>query len=162
MTKHLIIMGGIPGSGKSTRAKELAAKYGDDCRYISRDEIRFHFLKDGDDYFKYENKVLDTYFYKISRSLKYNKYTIADATQCSEKAIAQFMWYLSRYNYHYDDDIIITYYWINTPVDECIRRNEQRDGLAKIPADAIRRFKKNMFNPYKHIGHDFNIVVEEN
>ena len=55
MKKHLYLMMGVAGSGKSTYAKNIL-KDGD--IYISRDEIRYSLLTEEDDYFAKENEVI--------------------------------------------------------------------------------------------------------
>ena len=50
MTKTLWLMCGAPGSGKSWFAKNIL-KTDDTWQYISRDEIRFSLIKEGEDYF---------------------------------------------------------------------------------------------------------------
>ena len=52
MAKQLFIMIGAPGSGKSTWVKKQLRN--DIDAYVSRDEIRFSMLQEGDAYFKYE------------------------------------------------------------------------------------------------------------
>ena len=66
MKKHLYLMIGVPGSGKSTYAKNIL-KYGD--IYISRDEIRYSLLTEEDDYFAKENEVIKTFIDNIDKSL---------------------------------------------------------------------------------------------
>ena len=51
---ELILMMGIPGSGKSTWVKNHMKS---DDIYISRDEIRFSLLQPGDEYFSKEKEV---------------------------------------------------------------------------------------------------------
>ena len=53
--KELVLMMGVPGSGKSTYAHNII-KTGD--IYISRDEIRYSMLAEDDDYFAKENVKL--------------------------------------------------------------------------------------------------------
>ena len=48
-------MVGCPGSGKSTWAK----KHLPDTYYVSRDEVRFSLLQDGEDYFSHEKEVFN-------------------------------------------------------------------------------------------------------
>ena len=61
----LYIMCGVPGSGKSTWAREHLT---DNDVYVSRDDIRFSFLKEGDDYFSKEDMVWDTIVKSINEA----------------------------------------------------------------------------------------------
>ena len=54
----LYISCGVPGSGKSTFLKNHTKP---NEAIISRDEIRFNLLKDGEDYFSHENEVFDKF-----------------------------------------------------------------------------------------------------
>ena len=62
---RLYLLSGAPGSGKSTYAKEWL-KGRPEATYISRDEIRFSFIKDGDGYFSKEKQV----FREFARAAK--------------------------------------------------------------------------------------------
>ena len=64
MAKQLFIMIGAPVSGKSTWVKRQIRE--DIDKYVSRDEIRFSLLKEGDAYFKYEDEVFDTFVERIA------------------------------------------------------------------------------------------------
>ena len=48
---NLYLMCGVAGSGKSTWLKEHESGFNPSHAIISRDKIRFSYLKDGDDYF---------------------------------------------------------------------------------------------------------------
>ena len=58
----LYLMMGIPGSGKSTYAKQFALR--NKIQYISRDEIRFSLLQPTDGYFDKENEVMNAILQK--------------------------------------------------------------------------------------------------
>ena len=66
----LYISSGLPGAGKSTFLKKIKKE---EEVIISRDEIRFSMLKEGDDYFKYEDRVYDIFISKIVKNLKAGK-----------------------------------------------------------------------------------------
>ena len=61
----LILMSGVPGSGKSWWCKNKLPELEENVLYISRDEIRFSMLNDGEEYFSKEK----AYFFKYA--LKY-------------------------------------------------------------------------------------------
>ena len=52
----LIMMVGIPGSGKSTKAKKALAA-NPDWEYVSRDEVRYEYVSDQNHYFDHEKEV---------------------------------------------------------------------------------------------------------
>lgn len=56
-------MSGAPGSGKSTWCRNHGvSKY-----RVSRDEIRFSVLKDGEDYFSHEKKLSECLLTQLKR-----------------------------------------------------------------------------------------------
>ena len=64
--KTLYIMCGAPASGKTWFAKNKLCN-GPGWYYVSRDEVRFSLLKDGDEYFSREDEVFDLFISKIVR-----------------------------------------------------------------------------------------------
>ena len=60
--KNLYLLAGVPGSGKSTWLKQHAP---DNSIIISRDQIRFSLLQDGEDYFAHESEVFFEFINQI-------------------------------------------------------------------------------------------------
>lgn len=132
MNKHvptLYLMCGIPASGKSTYARKLAEKTG--AAYVSRDEIRFSLLKDEEDYFAHEDEVLNIFYSRINEALASKNSCIADATHLSKKSRLQTL------NQIKCKDISIILIIMETPLLECLKRNEKRVGRTKVPETAI-------------------------
>ena len=78
----LIIMVGIPGSGKSTYAKKLLELH-PDWEYVSRDEVRYEYVTDQTHYFDHETEVYKEFCNRIDKHLLDEKTVIADATHIS-------------------------------------------------------------------------------
>ena len=87
----LYLMMGIPGSGKSTYAKQFASR--NSIQYISRDEIRFSLLQPTDGYFDKENEVMKILREKTNLALE-NGSTLVDSTNLSEKSRAKLLNYI--------------------------------------------------------------------
>lgn len=122
---------GLPGCGKSTFCKE---NIGEGDSYISRDEIRFSLLKPGQAYFSQENNAFNLFIAKITEAMNGEDYNIfIDATHIG--ASARFK-VLGRLPLKGDEEIC--YYFFDTPIEECMRRNRKREGLARVPDSAIR------------------------
>ena len=76
--KNLILFAGIPASGKSFWAKHNLT---DNDLYISRDEIRFSLLQEGEAYFAHEDDVCRIMWTQINESLAANKNTYVDEAE---------------------------------------------------------------------------------
>ena len=78
----LYILCGIPCSGKSTWAKGCLM----DAIHISRDDIRFSMLKEGEEYFSHETEVYKEFIYEIAQTLMHGYDVIADATHINHSS----------------------------------------------------------------------------
>ena len=155
MKKHLYLMVGAPGSGKSTYAKNIL-KDGD--IYISRDEIRYSLLTEEDDYFAKENEVIKTFIDNIDKSLVNEEYcgdVYADATHLSPKSRAQVLNQLKN-----KDKVSIIY--LDIPLNIILERNAQRKGRALVPENVVRRMYNSIILPTKAEGIEELIIIDEN
>lgn len=130
---RLFIMMGAPGCGKSTWCKNYIQK-GD--VYISRDEIRFGMLKDGDDYFSKEKAVYKEFIKQINEALRNDDDVYVDQTSLNRAARAKLLNSLEVR----PDSITIVY--IKEPLKVILERNAQRSGRALVPESAVI----NMYN----------------
>ena len=155
MKKHLYLMVGVPGSGKSTYAKNIL-KDGD--IYISRDEIRYSLLTEEDDYFAKENEVIKTFIDNIDKSLVMEEYcgdVYADATHLSPKSRAQVLNQLKN-----KDKVSVIY--LDIPLNLILERNAQRKGRALVPENVVRRMYNSITLPTKAEGIEELIIIDEN
>ena len=155
MKKHLYLMVGVPGSGKSTYVKSML-KYGD--IYVSRDEIRYSLLTDEDDYFAKENEVIRTFIENIDKSLVMEEYcgdVYADATHLSPKSRAQVLNQLKN-----KDKVSVIY--LDIPLNIILERNAQRKGRALVPENVVRRMYNSIILPTKEEGIEELIIIDEN
>ena len=153
--KKLVLMMGVPGSGKSTYARNVL-KYGD--IYISRDEIRYSILTDEDDYFAKENEVIKTFIQYIDEALidtQYQGKVYADATHLSPKSRAQVLNQLKNKNK-------VSVIYLDVPLNIILARNAQREGRALVPENVIRRMYKSIILPTKAEGIEKLITIDEN
>ena len=157
--KNLWILVGIPGSGKSTLLKQNSLP---NSVTVSRDQIRFNRLKDGESYFSHEDEVFDAYIQTIQYFLDSNMdpYLIniyADATHLNYKSRNKLL-----SNLKLRDDIHIHAIYFNIPLETCIRNNEKREGRAKVPETAIRNMYKSLTNPQLDICQYETITIINN
>lgn len=140
MDSVLIVMMGVAGSGKSTRAKEIAEKC-EDCVIVSRDEIRFSLLKPGEDYFAHEKKVEKIFYKTISNMLLVHKYVIADATHITIKSRNKLFNNISH------DKIKIIGVWVEATEEVAQKQNHMRTGIRRVPRDVITSMFRNRVFP---------------
>ena len=128
----LIIMMGVPGSGKSTWTAALAEQY--DATIVSRDDIRFSIVAENEEYFSKENEVFKTFTNTISWLLSQEVNVIADATHLNYGSRTKLLNALQTKPTftivaHKDEKLEI-----------CLQRNENRMGTrAYVPESVIRR-----------------------
>ncbi len=137
MKSKLIVLCGVPGCGKSTWAKKFVDEQS--AIVVSRDEIRFSLLKDGEDYFAHEDEVTATFYSRINKYLALGSYdyVIADATHNTVKA-RNYM--LDQINMENVEAIIPVNFYIS--IDQCLKQNHQRTGRSRVPDYTIERMYK--------------------
>lgn len=145
---RLILMMGIPASGKSEYAKK-AQKWIDNSVVISRDEIRFELTKDGDSYFKNEKKVFSTFCERINQALKNGYTVIADATHVDRASRKKVLSHIDPSNYDRCD-----IFCMQTPLAKCLLNNEKRIGKQYVPEKAIKDMWQRKKTPIQAEGFD--------
>lgn len=142
--KNLWILSGIPGSGKSTWAKNWIKTHGVGV-IISRDAVRFALLEDEDDYFSRESEVYKEYIRWAQDKLNDDSCpgpVILDATHLDKRSRGKILNSLKLDNV---DEIHVFYF--NVPYDICVERNAQRTGRAFVPKSAINRMNLCLTKP---------------
>ena len=137
---RLVILCGIPGSGKSTYAKELL-KFHPEWKYVSRDEVRYEFVSDQEHYFDHETDVYKEFCNRISMHLINGDTVIADATHISKASRIKLM---NSLDIQPDEVIAVV---MNTPFQVCMERNSKRVGITRVPKDSMYRMKNKFKSP---------------
>ena len=151
----LYISSGLPGAGKSTFLK---AHKGKEEVIISRDEIRFSLLKEGEEYFSHEEEVFNTFVQRLVENIKAGKNVYADATHLTPgsqiKLLAPILLEAAPAQ--------INYIFFNVPLDICLQRNEQRKGTqAYCPPETIRKmYNYSNFRPCGYIDTAWQVDIE--
>ena len=138
--KDLFIMMGVPGSGKST----FVDKYMKGAVHVSRDEIRFSLLKEGDKYFDREKEVFEIFYKTINRVLESSHMVVADATHLNPQSRNKL---LSRLRYD-KNKVRVNIIYMATPLETCLQRNETRRGTkAYVPPHNLIEMYENLREP---------------
>ena len=140
MKNKLYLMIGCPGSGKTTYAK----RYLTNAVYISRDEVRFSLVKENEEYFSKENEVFQNFIDKINEKLQNGFDVVADATHLNRKSRLKL---LASLDLNKEKTEVIAIF-MQTPLDICIKRNENRKGTRSyVPIAAIKRMYYSIVPP---------------
>lgn len=137
----LYVMVGCPGSGKSTFCERLGKR--DHTILISRDSIRFSMITENDEYFSKEKEVYAKYIEQINHGLWIGFDVFADATQLNKRSRKKL---LSSILHNQVNEINAIY--MKTPLEECIKRNENRRGTRSfVPVETIEQMYNSIQEP---------------
>jgi predicted kinase len=137
--KKIIIMRGLPGSGKSTYAKNLVAENPGVYKRLNRDDLRSML----DNYHRTdanESFVARVRDMMLIETLKAGKHVIIDDTNLSERSIERIRQVTHKHCKDTGDQVEIEIKDITTSLEECIARDEQRE--KKVGRNVIMRMYK--------------------
>lgn len=141
MSKEIIVLIGVAGSGKSTIRAELLAQH-PDYKVYSIDDLRAAFFAKRN---ARHGNASEAFAYASAHDREYEQYTktylanllksgvgiIADSTNLSPKRRMKYV--NAKYTYGYDLKAIV----VNTPLQECLDRQAGRGDKA-VPEEAVR------------------------
>lgn len=141
--KKVIVMRGLPGSGKSTWAKQLLSEYPNSYKRINRDELRIMFdngyMSNGNE--KFIKQVRDML---IVKALKEGKHVIVDDTNLSEKSLTRIQQLVTEFNKEHQDEVMVEIREMEATLAACIARDAQRD--KKVGENVIRKMHRQFFD----------------
>lgn len=144
---NLIVMCGVPGSGKSFIAEKLKEKSKNNCKILSSDAYRKVIC--GDENCQDKNEEIFNALYKdLIINLKLGYDVIFDATNTTLKARRKILNQLSKCN----KNIHKICYVVNTPIDICIERDKNR--CRNVGEEVIQKFTKSFQMPHYFEGWD--------
>lgn len=155
MSKVLKVMCGIPGSGKSTWARENISTA---AKIVSRDEIRFSLVSDTEQYFSHEGEVWIEFIDQIKTGLELYDEVIADATHLNEVSRSKLLRALGTSL----KDVEVQAVFLATSLSTALKRNNTREGRAFVPQDQIKRMFNRTTIPAFEEGFNKIIIVSEN
>lgn len=153
--KKVFLLSGTPGCGKSTWVRAHMDIYSE---WVSRDNVRFAFLQEGEDYFAHEDDVFDVFINYINQSLENpNLETIfVDATHLSVGSRKKVTSKIKKDNIEELNCVCFT-----TPLEVCLERNEKRTGRSRVPTSVVRRMFYSHTVPTQEEGFDNIIFIDE-
>ena len=144
----LIVMCGLPSSGKSTYANYLTESGHFAC--VSTDQVRKELY--GDENIQGNGKeVFATAFKHLRTYGQFKNNCVFDATNITPRARRKVIQECRKYY-----DLIICKY-IDTPLDVCLQRNSQRERV--VPKEVILRMYNNFTMPSREEGFDYVDII---
>jgi predicted kinase len=124
--KKVILIRGLPASGKSTYAKQLVDENPNVYKRINRDDLRMMFdngyTSNGNE--KFVKKVRDIL---IVKALEEGKSVVVDDTNLSERNFSRISQLVEEFNKQHNDTVTVEVKEFDTPLHECIARDAQRE-----------------------------------
>lgn len=140
--KRVIIMRGLPGSGKSTYAKKLVKDHPNVYKRINRDDLRAmfdqsHFSKSNE---KFVRQVRDML---IVKALEDGKSVIVDDTNLSSKNENRIRQLVSDFIKEHGHEVKVEIKEMDTSLADCIERDAKRE--KPVGAKVIRRMHQQFY-----------------
>lgn len=136
MSKKLYVMCGNPGVGKSTWIKENLYKLDGYTVVVSRDQIRFLLVPEGEDYFSRETEVYNKFIADIQFGLENADNVIADATHLNDGSRSKLLRRIGKSL----KDVEVIAIVIDVPLEVALEQNENRKGSRSyVPRSVVRR-----------------------
>lgn len=146
--RKLLMLKGLPASGKSTYAKELESK---GWARVNKDDIRKEFFPDYT--FKDEKEVVYMEDAEIIAELREGNNVVVDDTNFAPKHQQR----LEKIAKEEDADFEVLF--IDTPLEECIKRNRKR--ASNVPMEAILNMYRKYIAPYREEHVKYNDALDE-
>ncbi len=143
--KRVIIMKGLPGSGKSTYAKNLVKENPNAYKRINRDDLRAmfdggHFSRGNEKFVRQIRDVL------ITKALEAGKHVIIDDLNLSVRNENRIRQLVQEFNTKHADSVRVETKAMNTPVEVCIERDAKRE--KPVGATVIHKLNRQFFDPF--------------
>jgi predicted kinase len=149
--KKLIVLVGIPGSGKSFWCNTHFPSLTGTSSVISRDSIRFSLVEEGQPYFSREKEVYRAYITEIKNALSNFDNVIADATHLNQSSRTKLLRSLGKSL----EDVEVIAMVMPKDLNRALRQNEKRSGTrAYVPQEQISKMSKGYSDPTFEEGFD--------
>jgi predicted kinase len=140
--KKVILMRGLPGSGKSTYAKQLVNDNPGMYKRVNRDDLRTMFDNDStsNSNEKFIKQVRDML---IVKALQDGKHVIVDDTNLSETNETRIKQLVHQFNKEHNDSVVVEVKQIDATLDECLERDAKRE--KPVGSKVIKQMHRQFF-----------------
>lgn len=133
------ILRGIPGSGKSTWAKEQVRLGKGKVKRINRDDLRAMiddsvFSRKSEGHINTIRNIVLSYYIEAGCDV------IVDDTNVKTSYVKELVEFVKRLRPNSEVRVKL----FNTPLETCLERNAKRTGRARVPEDIVRKFYKSL------------------
>ncbi len=137
--KKVLILRGLPASGKSTYAKNILAENPHAWKRLNKDELRA--MLDDSVYSKTNEKFVQRVRdMMLMEALKDGKHVVIDDTNLSESAISRIRQVVDNYCNQTGQQVHIEFKDMETTLEECLERDKVRE--KKVGDDVIMKMYK--------------------
>jgi predicted kinase len=134
-----VVLCGAPGSGKSTWAKAEISKDPNNWVRINNDDIRS--MANGSVWSSsYEKLITETRLFLIREAFKRDKNVIVDNVNANKRHFEDVCKLAKEAN----RDITVFERLFYCELDELLERNAKREGAARVPDEAVKKFFKDL------------------
>ncbi len=153
--KQLVVLRGLPGSGKSTWAKQWVAEERGRVR-VNKDDIRMMLFNVEFDP-KNEAVVHDVFLQNVRIHLSRGRSVVADNTHLKASYVKELHALAASIG-----NVEVIEKWMNVDLNECIRRNFARE--RQVPVDVLRQMDKSReaFRPDKVTAYVLPVAAKAN
>lgn len=146
--KHtLILMSGVPQSGKSVFAKAIQDSH-EDCMTIKRDNCRMYNSEEAD--------TVDKRFYNaVNIALKSHRYVVANDRNINRIGRDKFF---NNVNYNGCEVVCV---WVETPQNVAVARNKNRDKYHRLSEKEIAEMYRCKVSPQDNEPFDRIVFISE-
>jgi predicted kinase len=161
------ILVGLPASGKSTYALDKVKNSGGSIKRINKDNLRA--MIDNSVFSKKNEKNIENCRDSLLHNLLFNGYSvIIDDTNLAPKHIVSIIDVVKEFNidnsYGREAEVIINKEFLSVSLEECIQRDSQREGKAKVGKMVIfsmaKKFLPDIHKAY-HENKNLNKLIEK-
>jgi hypothetical protein len=153
--KTILILRGLPASGKSTFARKLIDENNGAWKRLNKDEIRA--MLDNSHHSSSNEKFVERMRdFMLFEALKEGKSVVIDDTNLSDRPVERIQKVIGRYEKDTGEVVKIEFKTMETSLEECLARDEMRE--KKVGRDVIMR----MYND--HVAKDklpTNLIKKE-